>query len=115
MTRTEADPGQETGVHHLASQEYRRLYRNLLAEAQKECPTPDSGREKGRRGRLVSSKARNLQERLRDFKDDVMRFTVEQDVPFANNQAENDIRMTNIMSPSGLLRYIAGVSLAGRG
>ncbi len=99
-------------LDHLASQEYRMRYRNLLAEAEKECPAPDSGREKGRRGRLARSKARNLLERLRDFEDDVLRFTVEPDVPFSNNQAENDIRMTKVQQKiSGCFRSWEGAMM----
>lgn len=40
----------------IAAEVYRRRYRALLEEADKECPAPDeSQRKKGRRGRLARS------------------------------------------------------------
>jgi len=76
---------------------YRSRYRALLAEAERECPPPDEDqRKEGQRGRLARSKSRNLLERLRDYEEDVLRFMVEAHVPFSNNQAENDLRMTKV-------------------
>lgn len=51
---------------------YRKRYRSLLEEADRECPAPDESQRKGRRGRLPRSKTRNLLERLRDFDSDVL-------------------------------------------
>jgi transposase len=57
------------------SKKYRHRYDKILAEGEVECPPPDaSQRKKGQRGRLKCSKSRNLLERLRDFKDDSLRF-----------------------------------------
>lgn len=89
----------------LASQHYRKRYRDLLQEAERECPAPDEAQRKGSRGKLPRSKARNLLERLRDFEGDVLRFMDEEDVPFSNNQAENDLRMTKVQQKiSGCFR-----------
>lgn len=77
------------------SEHYRKRYRNLLQDADIECPPPEE-KEKKKRGRTARSKARNLLERLRDFEDDVLRFMDNADVPFSNNQAENDLRMTKV-------------------
>ncbi|MBN2429637.1 MAG: IS66 family transposase [Deltaproteobacteria bacterium] len=91
---------------------YRKRYRHLLEEAEKECPPPDESQRNGRRGRLARSKARNLLERLRDFEDDVLRFMVEDDVPFSNNQAENDLRMTKVQQKiSGCFRSWDGARM----
>lgn len=91
---------------------YRKRYRALLEEAEKECPAPDESQRKGRRGRLARSKARNLLERLRDFEDDVLRFMVENEVPFSNNQAENDLRMTKVQQKiSGCFRSWEGAKM----
>ena len=87
------------------SKRYRKRYRKLLAEADKECPTPKEAQRQGSRGKLPRSKARNLLERLRDYQNDVLRFMVVPDVPFSNNQAENDIRMTKVQQKiSGCFR-----------
>jgi len=77
----------------------------LLAEADKECPAPKETERQGSRGKLPRSKARNLLERLRDYENEVLRFMDEPDVPFSNNQAENDIRMTKVQQKiSGCFR-----------
>ncbi|MGB5298447.1 MAG: IS66 family transposase, partial [Thiogranum sp.] len=73
---------------------WRRRYRRLLKKADSECPPPDESQRKGKRGRLKRSKARNLLERLRNFEHDVLRFMGVENVPFTNNQGENDLRMT---------------------
>ncbi len=100
---------------HLEAKEadaYRKRYRDLLEEAEKECPPPNESQRNGRRGRLARSKARNLLERLRHFEDDVLRFMVENDVPFSNNQAENDLRMTKVQQKiSGCFRSWDGARM----
>lgn len=45
-------------------------------------------------GRPRQSPARRLLERLEKYRDDVLRFAFDLTVPFTNNQAERDIRMT---------------------
>lgn len=96
-----------------ASEGYRTRYRTLLRAAEEQCPPPeDSQRKKGRRGRLKRSKSRNLLERLRDFEDDVLRFTQVPAVPFTNNQGENDIRMTKLQQKiSGCFRSFEGAQI----
>ena len=96
----------------LLSQQYRKHYRDLLEEAERECPAPDEAERKGKRGKLARSKARNLLERLRDFEDDVLRFMDEMEVPFSNNQAENDLRMTKVQQKiSGCFRSVEGAKI----
>ena len=96
----------------IASEVYRSRYRVLLEEADKECPPPDESLRKGRRGKLARSKSRNLLERLRDFEADVLRFMVEDEVPFSNNQAENDLRMTKVQQKiSGCFRSLDGAKM----
>ncbi|MCK9295566.1 MAG: IS66 family transposase [Desulfobulbaceae bacterium] len=94
------------------SELYRKRYRDLLHEAEKECPAPDETKRKGRRGKLPRTKSRNLLERLRDFESDVLRFMDEKDVPFSNNQAENDLRMTKVQQKiSGCFRSLEGAKI----
>jgi transposase len=96
----------------MASEHYRKRYRLLLEEAEKECPAPDSTKRKGSRGRVPRSKARNLLDRLRNFESDVLRFMDEEDVPFSNNQAENDLRMTKVQQKiSGCFRSFDGARI----
>ena len=55
-------------------------------------PRNHQGHPKG--GRPRQSKARALLERLEKYRGDVLRFAFDLNVPFTNNQAERDIRMT---------------------
>jgi len=90
---------------------FRKRYRAILLEADTECPPPDESRRKGQRGRLKRSKSRNLLERLMDYEDDVLRFMDVPDVPFTNNQGENDLRMTKVQQKiSGCFRSFDGAT-----
>jgi len=92
--------------------QWRYRYRKLLEQADTECPPPDDAQRQGRRGRLKRSKARNLLERLRDFESDVLRFMDEEQVPFTNNQGENDLRMTKVQQKiSGCFRSMEGAKI----
>jgi transposase len=94
------------------SKRYRKRYRKLLSEADKECPAPKEEHRQGRRGRIPRSKARNLLERLRAYENDVLRFMDEPEVPFSNNQAENDLRMTKVQQKiSGCFRSWDGAKI----
>ena len=88
---------------------YQKKYEAILDDANKECPAPTTERRPGQRGRLKKSKSRNLLERLIGFKDDVLRFMNDIDVPFTNNQGENDLRMTKVQQKiSGCFRSMDG-------
>jgi transposase len=96
----------------MESKKYRQEYRDLIKKAEIECPEPDRPKKKGKRGRIKKSKSRNLLERLRDFEDDVLRFMDVDYVPFSNNLAENDIRMTKVQQKiSGCFRSIEGAKI----
>ena len=64
---------------------WQAKYLQILEEAESECPPPEEPPpEEKKPGRTKRSKARNLLERLRDFKDDVLRFMGNKIVPFTN-------------------------------
>jgi len=91
---------------------YRKKYREILAEAEKECPPPEDRQRKGKRGRIKRSKSRNLLERLINYEEDVLRFMDDPIVPFTNNQGENDIRMTKVQQKiSGCFRSLDGAQM----
>lgn len=105
------------GVLHISQADtFRERYRRVLKAAQIECPPPDeSQRKKGQRGRLKRSKSRNLLERLIQFEADVLRFMVERDVPFTNNQGERDLRMSKVQQKiSGCFRSELGAKIFAR-
>jgi len=90
---------------------YRKKYRKILKQGQKECPRPPP-KEPGKRGRQKKPRCLNLLERLRDFEDDVLRFMSVKVVPFTNNQAENDLRMTKVQQKiSGCFRSMEGARI----
>lgn len=90
-------------------QKFRHEYREILADAETECPPPEENRKKGQRGRIKKTKSRNLLERLRDYEDDVLRFMTSTVVPFTNNQGERDLRMTKVHQKiSGCFRSMEG-------
>jgi len=52
-----------------------------------------------------------LLERLRNYENDVLRFMDKKDVPFTNNQGENDLRMTKVQQKiSGCFRSFEGAT-----
>jgi len=94
------------------SQKYRLEYRDLIKQAEIECPEPIRPKKKGKRGRIKKSKSRNLLERLRDFEIDVLRFMDNELVSFTNNLGENDIRMTKVQQKiSGCFRSMDGAKI----
>jgi len=68
--------------------------RELIKQAEIECPGPQ--RPRGKKGRVKKPKSRNLLEWLRDYEDDTPRFMDVAIVPFTTNLGENDIRMTKV-------------------
>ena len=64
---------------------------------------------KGKRGRKAKGKTRCLLERLRDYKDDILRFASDWSVPFTNNEAECCVRFSKVMEKdSGCFRTKTG-------
>lgn len=82
----------------LSEQEYKNLqrrYRNILTRGEKELP-PIPAKQKGKRGKVAKSDAHNLWERLKDHEAAVLLFAKFPHVPFTNNRAERDLRMSKV-------------------
>ena len=82
----------------LTETEYKNLrkrYRNLLTRGEKELP-PIPPKQDGKRGRVAKSDAHNLWERLKRHEDAVLLFAKLPHVPFTNNRAERDLRMSKV-------------------
>ena len=90
----------------------RKQYRDLLRKSEIECPPPDDNNSENKRGRTKRTKSRNLLERLINFERDVLRFVVNKNVPFTNNLAERDVRMTKVHQKiSGCFRSQKGAEI----
>lgn len=95
-----------------AANRFRRSYRKVLAQGERECPPPNPKAHPGKRGRIPRTKARNLLERLREFEVETLRFLSDPLVPFTNNQSESDLRMTKVQQKiSGCFRSFEGAQI----
>ena len=91
-------------------EDFENRYDAILRLGEKENPlvikTLTSGHK---RGRKAKSKARNLLERMQLYKPDILRFMDDPEVPFDNNLAERDIRMSKVQQKiSGGFRSESG-------
>ena len=95
---------------------YLKKYRAILKVGDKECPlaiAPEvSSGGKKKRGKVKQTKERNLLDRLKNFEKETLRFMTNSIVPFTNNLAENDIRMTKVQQKiSGCFRSKDGADV----
>ena len=82
----------------LTPREYERLqqhYRNILTRGERELP-PIPAKQNGKRGRIAKSDAHNLWERMKEHEGAVLIFAKDSNVPFTNNRAERDLRMSKV-------------------
>jgi transposase len=84
-------------------------FREIVAQGRAANPRADTQIEKGKRGRPKQSKSQNLLDRLEKYEKNVLAFLHDLEVPFTNNQAEQDIRMVRVQQKiSGCYRTEAG-------
>ena len=76
---------------------FEARYDELLILGDKENPIEmDTLTQRNIRGRTARSKARNLLDRMKLYKQDILKFMVDPAIPFDNNLAERDIRMSKL-------------------
>jgi transposase len=82
-------------------------YRAVVRRGRCRHPRQPSGR-----GRCAQSKAANLLDRLEDFEESILAFLWDEQVPFTNNQGEQDIRMVKVRQKiSGCFRTLDGAQM----
>ena len=93
------------------SDERKKYYRSKLLRLLNEALKihPEMKKTKKTRGRQKQSQEHNLLSRMKNRINDVLRFVFEHFVPFDNNLAERDIRMTKVQQKiSGTFRSLSG-------
>jgi transposase len=93
-----------------ALQKFEKRYDAILRVGEKENPLIKKTLTlSNKRGREAQTKARNLLDRMRRYKPDILRFMEDTEVPFDNNLAERDIRMSKVQQKiSGCFRSDQG-------
>ena len=96
-------------VHHAILTKYMAILTEGLAFHERQDPL---ARRPGARGRKAKRPGHNLLVRLRDYRDDVLRFLTDFTVPFTKNQAEQDLRIMKLrMKISGTFRTLEGAQV----
>ena len=97
----------ETGFRALVLEAYQLRYDSIILQGMAENPAPQ--KPKGQRGRAGKGKILCLLERLRNYKEDILRFASDWTVPFTNNEAERTIRFSKVKQKvSGCFRTEKG-------
>jgi len=101
----EIDHFEKTKIN-LYEQRYDEIVKEGFVANPEKIPPPD---QKSKRGRTKQTPAYNLLRRFRDFKCEVLAFMHDFQVPFTNNQAEQDVRMIKVKQKvSGCFRTLTG-------
>lgn len=103
----------KSGLSVASLNRYRKKYEQLIEKGLKANPFEPPPEKK--KGRDKKSKPRNLVERLRDYKEEYLRFLYDFEVPFDNNAAERDLRMMKVKQKiSGCFRSLSGAQAFAR-
>ena len=98
------DPQTRVGLDEAQFHRAHARYRELVRQGRQEHPRRRPGQ-----GRTQQGKAANLLDRLEDYDLCVLAFLLDPNVPFTNNQGEQDIRMIKVKQKiSGCFRTLRG-------
>lgn len=90
-------------------QKWKRFYRRLVKKGYASNPFVPPTRKKGQRGKVARPKVLNLLDRLDKYEDWILGFIDNPEIPFTNNQAEQDVRMAKVKQKiSGCFREWKG-------
>jgi transposase len=102
-----AQDAQETKLSEPQVDRITRLFEQIVARADQQ--NPPAQRQPGQRGRVAQSVPRNLIDRLIEYQDAYLHFVTDFRVPFDNNLAERDLRMSKLQQKiSGCFRTDVG-------
>jgi transposase len=88
---------------------YEKSYDKIVAEGLAANPKKQPYPNNKKRGATKQTPAYNMLRRLRDYKQEVLAFMYDFQVPFTNNQAEQDVRMIKVKQKvSGCFRTFNG-------
>ena len=110
---SKASPGE---VARKSKRSWHVRYGRIIAEGYRENPHFDAppGAKK-KRGRPKKTKSRNLLERMDKYRDEILAFIWDPEIPFSNNQAERDIRMVKVKQKiSGGFRTLQNAEIFAR-
>jgi transposase len=104
------NPLTQAGLNEPQFKKSHASYKAIVREGRKEHPRRRPGQ-----GRTRQSKAANLLDRLEDYDLCVLAFLMDPQVPFTNNQGEQDIRMIKVKQKiSGCFRTLPGAQIFAR-
>jgi transposase len=104
------DPLTSLGLDEGQFDQAHARYRAILRRGRRDHPRRRTGQ-----GRTAQDKATNLLDRLEDYDLSVLAFLIDPQVPFTNNQGEQDIRMIKVKQKiSGCFRTLAGAQVFAR-
>ena len=111
--RDKANQADNTTLSQQELDQYAEKYSSIIEQGFEANPfTPP---KKKKRGRVAKTKPLNLLERMRDYKEDIIRFLFDFRVPFDNNFSERDIRMMKLKQKiSGCFRSKTGAKYFAR-
>ena len=91
--------------------DYEKRYLEILEAGKTECPE-NLAKTSNKKGKVKRTRPRNLLLRLLNYMGDTLRFINEPEVPFTNNNAEREIRMTKVQQKiSGCFRSMRGAEM----